>query len=56
MADRYLVECPDCHLLILSPYPGFRRCDYDQVRATERAEAQERLDRQNERHHVSPPR
>jgi hypothetical protein len=46
----YLVACRVCHLLIRSPYQSVTTCDVCAERLTERAEAQERLDRQHERH------
>lgn len=49
----YHVPCRHCHLLIWSPY--YMRdtvCDYCAKVLAKRAEDQERLDRQNERHHT----
>jgi hypothetical protein len=48
----YLVECRGCHLLIRSPYQSVTTCDVCAERDIERAEAQERLDRQKERHYT----
>lgn len=50
----FLAECRRCHLLIRSPYSTVTLCDYCTVREIERLEAQERLDRQNLRHHTAP--
>lgn len=51
MKTAYLVECRRCHLLIRSPHEGVTgTCEHCRERMIEEAEAQERLDRQHERH------
>jgi hypothetical protein len=49
----YLVPCRHCHMLISYPYYLYdTTCDHCNARLIERAEIQERLDRQRERRYT----